>query len=95
MTIGTWFDILFDGMKQGIAWLMAIDIGGISLGNYIIVIFITGLLITLFLNVVNTGLIMGSNYAAARSRKESREAAREANRAMRRDVRYIRNNMRD
>lgn len=43
MSIGTWFDILFDGMEHGIDWLMAIDIGGISLGDYVIVIFINRL----------------------------------------------------
>lgn len=77
MSIGTWFDILFDGMQRGINWLMAIDIGGISLGNYIIVIFITGLLITLFLNVVSTGSIMGSriirNYNRSREERKDKE----------------------
>lgn len=76
MTIGTWFDILFEGMKKGFDWLMAIDIGGISLGNYIIVIFITGLLITLFLNVVNTGFIMGSNMIESKNREERRAESR-------------------
>ena len=77
MSIGTWFDILFDGMQQGINWLMAIDIGGISLGNYIIVIFITGLLITLFLNVVNTGSVMSSrmirNHNRSREERKDKE----------------------
>ena len=75
MSIGSWFDILFDGMQRGISWLMAIDIGGISLGNYVIVIFITGLLISLFLNVVNTGSVMGSRMVKRinRSREEGRD----------------------
>ena len=73
MSIGTWFDILFDGMEHGIDWLMAIDIGGISLGDYVIVIFITGLLITLFLNVVNTGSIMGRRMMSRRSREERKD----------------------
>lgn len=71
MTILDWFDILLDGIARGIDWLMSIDLGGISLGNYIVVIFVTGLLITLFLNVVNTGAVMGRRIA--RRKKDGNE----------------------
>lgn len=60
MTIMDWFDILLDGIRRGIGFFEAIDIGGISLADYIVIIFITSLVITLFLNVVNTGAIVGS-----------------------------------
>lgn len=69
MTIGTWFDILLDGMQRGVDFLYAIDIGGISLASYIIVIFITSLCFTLFLHVVNTGSVVASS-RIRRSRRE-------------------------
>lgn len=61
MTIATWFDILLDGMQKAIDFLYAIDLGGISLGSYIIVIFIISLCFTLFLHVVNTGSVVASS----------------------------------
>ena len=55
MTIVTWFDILADGMGKAVEFLYAIDLGGISLAEYLIGIFIMSLCFTLFLHVVAIG----------------------------------------
>lgn len=76
MTILDWFDILFDGIQHGIDFLAQVDLGGISLADYIVVIFITSLVVTLFLNVVDTGAVMSSNYLYAKRREAEREKYR-------------------
>lgn len=74
MTILDWFDILLDGIRRGIGFFEEIDIGGISLADYIVIIFITSLVITLFLNVVNTGAVVGSRAIKNhRSRKDDHD----------------------
>lgn len=70
MSIMDWFDILLDGIRHGIEFFENIDIGGISLADYIVVIFITSLVITLFLNVVNTGAVVGSRAIKAHRRRK-------------------------
>lgn len=70
MSIVNWFDILADGMRKGVEFLYAIDLGGISLAEYLIGIFIMSLCFTLFLHVVAIGpSLMGR--ARSRSRRES------------------------
>lgn len=77
MTILDWFDILLDGITRGFLWLAAIDIGGVSLLTYILVVFVTGLMFTLFLNVIDTGVTFGSNMVSRSRHRQYVSAIRE------------------
>lgn len=54
------FDLLIDGMIHAVNFLAAIPIGSITLADFLIVIFIMSLLVTVFLNVVDTGGIVAT-----------------------------------